>query len=572
MPSWRACASARHASIRAESARFSPLAQRGVSAPEGLFAVELAGYNWDRVNERPELRLEPGHRLDRYELLCPIAQGGMASVWLARQHGKHGFEKLVAVKTILPLYANDLRFQQMFLDEARIASGIEHPNVAQILDLGEEGDVLYLAMEWVDGDSLSKLFRAAEKSGQQLPIGVVCRIVADTCAGLHAAHELRDKSNELLNVVHRDVSPQNILVSTKGQAKLIDFGIAKARDRVAGDTSTGLLKGKILYMPPEQAMGKPVDRRADVWAIGAVLYHLLAGVPPFEGANQLATLHVLTGPDGPPPLPRHVPPQVAHVVRSALVKDPEHRVPTADALHRMLEAAMSSSGNATLQGDVAEFVNKALVDRVEARRKAMDLALEAAKHRQKLQQMLKPADPDSASGMGQPLRTRAVPAATPTDPVSLSSPEPISEVPSAATLGSAAVVTPRTSMYAAAPKRVVIVGAVLGVCALVGAMAAGVAIARASARHTAAATAPPIEPPADTKAGMVANIPPPPPPTATTTATAAPPSTSRENVEASATAAVHVAPPETTAVHAVRPHPTARPAPTHASKPIDDGF
>ena len=522
------------------------------------------------MNERPEQRLEPGHRLDRYELLCPIAQGGMASVWLARQHGKHGFEKLVAVKTILPLYANDLRFQQMFLDEARIASGIEHPNVAQILDLGEEGDVLYLAMEWVDGDSLSKLFRAAEKTGQQLPIGVVCRIVADTCAGLHAAHELRDKSNELLNVVHRDVSPQNILVSTKGQAKLIDFGIAKARDRVAGDTSTGLLKGKILYMPPEQAMGKPVDRRADVWAIGAVLYHLLAGVPPFEGANQLATLHVLTGPDQPPPLPRHVPPQVAHVVRSALVKDPEHRVPTADALHRMLEAAMSSSGNATLQTDVAEFVNKALVDRVEARRKAMDLALEAAKHRQKLQQMLKPADPDSASGMGQPLRTRAA-AATPTDPVSLSAPEPISEIPSAATLGSAAVVAPRTSMYAPRPKRFVIVGAVLGVCALVGAMAAGVALARASARH-AAATAQPLEAPAETKTGMIAAVPPPPPPTATATATAAPPSTSRKNVAASATATAHVVPPEPTAVHTVRPHATARPSPTHASKPIDDGF
>ncbi|HEX4516290.1 MAG TPA: serine/threonine-protein kinase, partial [Polyangiaceae bacterium] len=173
------------------------------------------------MNEQGEQRLEPGHRLDRYELLCPIAQGGMASVWLARQHGKHGFEKLVAVKTILPLYAQDLRFQQMFLDEARIASGIEHANVAQILDLGEEKDVLYIAMEWVDGDSLSKLFRAAEKVSHRLPVNIVCRIVSDACAGLHAAHELHDKSGDLLNVVHRDVSPQNILVSTKGQAKLI---------------------------------------------------------------------------------------------------------------------------------------------------------------------------------------------------------------------------------------------------------------------------------------------------------------------------------------------------------------
>ena len=119
--------------------------------------------------DAPERKLEPGDRLDRYELLCPIAHGGMAAVWLARMHGKHGFEKLVAIKTILPMYAADLRFQQMFLDEARIASGIEHGNVAQILDLGEHANVLYLVMEWIDGDSLAKLFRAAEKAQTPLP-------------------------------------------------------------------------------------------------------------------------------------------------------------------------------------------------------------------------------------------------------------------------------------------------------------------------------------------------------------------------------------------------------------------
>ena len=394
------------------------------------------------MNEHTEQKLEPGHRLDRYELLCPIAQGGMASVWLARQHGKHGFEKLVAVKTILPAFASDLRFQQMFLDEARIASGIEHANVAQILDLGEEGDVLYLAMEWVDGDSLSKLFRAAERNGSVLPVGIVCRIIADTCAGLHAAHELRDKAGELLNVVHRDISPQNVLVSTKGHAKLIDFGIAKARDRVSENTNTGFLKGKILYMAPEQALGRPVDRRADVWAIGAVLYHMLAGVPPFEGANQLATLHLLTNEGALPPLPSRVPPQVEDVVKRALVRDADGRIATAEELQRLLEAAMQQSGQTATYAEVAAFVSQQLTDRVEARRKAVNLALEAAKQRQRLHQMLAPPASDSSSGVGMSLRTRHT--ATPRDPdARATTPAPahsdpsmpqLEDVPSSATL------------------------------------------------------------------------------------------------------------------------------------------
>ena len=213
--------------------------------------------------------LAPGYRLDRYELLGPLAEGGMASVWIARQRGKHGFEKLVAIKTILPQYASDDRFRQMFLDEARIASRIEHFNVARIIDLGEEHEVLYLVMEYVDGDSLSKLRRTCTKAGVTIPPGVLLRILADACSGLHEAHELKDESGQLLDIVHRDISPHNILVSTKGVAKVIDFGIAKARDRMAGETNAGVLKGKIQYMAPEQALGRKVDRRADFWAVGA---------------------------------------------------------------------------------------------------------------------------------------------------------------------------------------------------------------------------------------------------------------------------------------------------------------
>src|SRR6185437_4963012 len=153
-----------------------------------------------------ESALVPGYRLDRYELLTPIASGGMASVWLARLRGKRGFEKLFAIKTIKTELTTDSRFQEMFLDEARIASAIEHPNVSQILDLGEHEDILYIVMEWVDGDSLAKLRRLAHTKGTPLPLGISLRILADACGGLNAAHELCDRQGKRLNVVHRDVS------------------------------------------------------------------------------------------------------------------------------------------------------------------------------------------------------------------------------------------------------------------------------------------------------------------------------------------------------------------------------
>src|SRR3954469_16052317 len=159
--------------------------------------------------DSPDSTLVPGFKLDRYELLCPIASGGMASVWLARLRGKRGFEKLFAIKTIKTELISDPNFQEMFLDEARIASRIIHPNVAQILELGEQDDILYIVLEYVDGDSLAKINRLAMKRGSPLPPGVSMRIVAESCAGLHAAHQLKDTDGESLGVVHRDVSPQN---------------------------------------------------------------------------------------------------------------------------------------------------------------------------------------------------------------------------------------------------------------------------------------------------------------------------------------------------------------------------
>jgi serine/threonine protein kinase len=339
--------------------------------------------------------LVPGYKLDRYELLCPIAEGGMASVWVARQRGKHGFEKLVAIKTILPKFAADIRFQEMFLDEARIASRIEHLNVAQILDLGEEHEILYLAMEYVDGDALSKLNRACQKKGVKIPVGVLLRVLADTCSGLHEAHELKD-NGRTLEIVHRDVSPHNILVSTKGIAKLIDFGIAKARSRVGNDTNSGVLKGKIQYMAPEQALGRPVDRRADIWAVGAIMYHLIAGKPPYEGDNQLATLHLLGSGRPPVPLPPGVHPAISAIVRKALAHAPEGRYDTASSLRDAIEDAIVQAKVPTTPADVAAFSAEHLSERAERRRHAIDIALAAAAERHRVEDLLRPTNERSS--------------------------------------------------------------------------------------------------------------------------------------------------------------------------------
>ena len=321
-------------------------------------------------------RLVAGDEFDRYELVYPVARGGMANVWLARLRGKHGFERMVALKTILPSFAQDPRFRNMFLDEARIASRIEHANVAQIFDLGEQDENLYLVMEWVDGDSLANLARAGQGSPRGLPLPILLRILADACAGLHAAHELRDERGRALDVVHRDVSPQNILISSTGVVKVIDFGVAKARGRIAEETRTGTVKGKLHYMAPERAIGAFVDRRADVWSIGAVLYRLIAGRPAYEGADDRSVIARLITRVRPHPLPLWVPRSVSTIVARALAPEPNRRYATAADLQHALEAALHKFGAPTTSHDVAAFVNGRLGDALTRRRSAINTAVE----------------------------------------------------------------------------------------------------------------------------------------------------------------------------------------------------
>jgi serine/threonine protein kinase len=324
--------------------------------------------------------LRAGYKLDRYELLCPVASGGMAAVWLARLRGKRDFEKLYAIKTIKTELGEDTRFQEMFLDEARIASGIEHPNVAHILDLGEQDGILYIVMEFVDGESLAKVARQARKVAAPLPIGLSLRIMADACAGLHAAHELKDKTGETMGVIHRDVSPQNILVGVNGAVKVIDFGVAKARNRRASETGEGVVKGKIRFMAPEQVRAKPLDRRADIWAIGVCLHELATGKLPFDDDSDVDVVRRLISDEAPPSFDK-VPSPVAEILRHSLVRDPNERFATAAAMRRAIELAMTELKVQSSSEDVADFVKANLPEFAEKRHTIVSKAVAEADKR-----------------------------------------------------------------------------------------------------------------------------------------------------------------------------------------------
>src|ERR1700722_17295687 len=325
--------------------------------------------------------LGPGARLGRYELLLPIAYGGMARVWSARLHGQRGFSKLVAIKTILPHLAHAPEFEHMFLDEARIAARVHHSNVTEIYELGEEGHVLYLAMEWVNGDSLVHVVRG--KSGRSIqPVEprVAARIVAEACAGLHAAHELLDDAGAPLNVVHRDVSPHNILVSLEGTVKVTDFGVAKALGQSHQATAAGQIKGKVAYMAPEIIGSDAFDRRSDVFAMGCVLYEATTGHPPFRGGNDPQIMQaVIKGTF--PPVPSVIPGfplELAAVIDRALAPDPGQRFATAAQMRMAIEGGMDKKGPLVTPAHVGRLVRERLGEHLDKRREHVRAAMASA--------------------------------------------------------------------------------------------------------------------------------------------------------------------------------------------------
>jgi serine/threonine protein kinase len=324
-----------------------------------------------------------GNTLGRYDLLTPIAQGGMAIVWAARLRGSRGFQKIVAVKAMLPSLSEDAAFEEMFLAEAELASRIKHPNVCEIFDVGEEDGTPYIVMEWVNGEPLSTLIKASKTKGP-IPLGVGVRIAHGAALGLHAAHEVKGEDGVLVGLVHRDVSPQNILVGFDGIVKVVDFGIAKAT--AANDdkkTQAGQIKGKINYMSPEQTLGN-ADRRSDIFALGIVVYMLLTGKHPFAAESEMATLRRICSNESvepPSKIVAEIPPALDQAVMRALEKTPSRRFQTMAEFAGALEAARLAIAARAESPDVGAFVTERLGERVARRQRAIKDALRIADER-----------------------------------------------------------------------------------------------------------------------------------------------------------------------------------------------
>ncbi len=305
--------------------------------------------------------------LGKYQLVKQLAVGGMGEVWLARQKGPVGFEKLVVVKTLLQHLKEDQEFVNMFFDEARIAAVLNHPNIAQIYDLGEDHGEYYIAMEYVHGLSLRDVVVYSLERGNGLPLALKCRVVADAAAALDFAHQAKTPAGQPLDLIHRDVSPQNILIGFNGAVKLIDFGVAKAANKLVR-TATGIIKGKYAYMSPEQAYGKPLDGRSDVFGLGTVFWEILTIDRLFKRDNETETLQAVVGAEIHPPsmLDRAVPRTLDPIVLKALSRELPGRYESAAAFQKAIEQWLSKQRLPATNAHLAAFMKQLFPDESEA--------------------------------------------------------------------------------------------------------------------------------------------------------------------------------------------------------------
>jgi serine/threonine protein kinase len=301
---------------------------------------------------------EESPQFGHYELVRRLARGGMAEIYLATERGLQGLERQVALKRILPHMAESEDFVTMFMDEARIAARLAHPNIAHIYSFGEVDEVYYLAMEFVEGLTCAKLLKLVAPKPMSIPIAL--RVVADVCSALHYAHEMRDSDGHPLGLVHRDVNPQNVMVSLNGVAKLLDFGVARAATQ-SHATRVGQVKGKIGYIAPEVFRGLPIDRRADVFAAGTMLFELLSGRKLFRREIEAATIHAILN-DHAPPLAgfEGTPEEVDPIIARATAKEPGDRYPTALAMQLDIEQLIARRANVATPFVVGQFVRESM--------------------------------------------------------------------------------------------------------------------------------------------------------------------------------------------------------------------
>lgn len=318
--------------------------------------------------------------LGRYRVVDEIGLGGMASVHLARMDGLGGFQKWVAIKKIHSHLVQDESFIQMFLDEARIAARISHPNVATVFEVGQHERTYWIAMEYLHGEPLREVMRRTEELGAPMPPEIACRVIADAAEGLHSAHELLGKNGEQLQVVHRDVTPHNLFVTYDGTTKVVDFGIAKFASRMSS-TLAGTLKGKLAYMSPEQVHGEALDRRTDIFALGVVLWELTTGQRLFRMESDLDTLAKVQECAVPRPssLVRGYPIDLEKIVMKALAKNRGERFKTARELSRALQSLLMRRGLFIASDEVAAYVQSIFTERIQKREAHLRWAAEVTK-------------------------------------------------------------------------------------------------------------------------------------------------------------------------------------------------
>lgn len=339
------------------------MAQQGDGEPKENFGI---------VPSAPQETLP--RQFGKYTLLRRLAAGGMAEIFLALQRSAGGFEKLIVIKRILPSMNQDQAFIEMLLHEARVAASMSHPNIVQTFDVGQVDRTYFIAMEHIHGEDLRTIVRAMRKKNlSEFPLEHAIAITTGMCAGLAYAHERRDLDGRLLNIVHRDISPQNIVVTFSGDVKIVDFGVAKSSSQSGEDTKDGQLKGKVPYMSPEQAAGSSIDWRSDIFAVGVLLFELATGKRLFKGASEFETLKLICDKEYPRPsdVKPGFPPALDRIIMKALEKDREKRYQSAREMQGDLESFVREERIPVSQISLTQWMQSLFEDKLAQQRDAL---------------------------------------------------------------------------------------------------------------------------------------------------------------------------------------------------------